>query len=274
MISFNTNPSANQAVLDFSSVSTRMGDLVRQMSTGLRVPSSSFDPAGLAVATNMETQSGSLRVAMRNTNDGVSIAQTAEGATGEVVDLLQRMRELAVSSSSGTMSDADRVTLETEFDEMQAEIDRISADTTFNGIALTDGTTTSLSVQVGTANASSSRISISFGDLTQSTMGTASLSVSTQAGAQAALDTIDTALTKANGYNSSYGASVSRLDSALAFASVREINLESARSNIQDLDMAWAAVESTRLEILQSASLAALVQAQNLQRSAVISLLG
>jgi flagellin len=273
MISFNTNLSVNQAVVDLGQVSTRMGKLVGQMSSGLRVPSASFDPAGLAIATNFETQNSSLRVAMRNTNDGVSMAQTAEGATGEVIDLLQRMRELAVSSSSGTVADSDRVTMETEFDELQAEIDRIATDTTFNSIALTDGSNNSLSVQVGTANSSSSRISLSFGDLTQATLGTTSASVSSQAGAQTAMDTIDTALDTANGYNSDYGASVSRLDSALSFATTRELNIEVARSHIQDLDMAWAAVESTRLEILQNASIAALVQAQNLQRSAVISLL-
>ena len=149
---------------------------------------------------------GSTRVAMRNANDGISIIQTAEGAQNEVVDILQRMRELAVQSSSETLHDDERAYIQDEVAELEEEVDRLAAVTEFNGIQLGDGTTTQVSVQVGVANASSSRITIDLGDLTSTTLGVNGTDLSTSSAARDAIDVIDAALNTMNGYRSDLGA--------------------------------------------------------------------
>lgn len=268
-----TNLAAQRAGFYLNQVSLDLSRVLDQTSSGLRVPSASYDPAGIAIATNLSTQEGSQRQAIRNANDGISMMQVGEGASAEVTDMLQRMRELAVQSSSGTISDTDRATLETEFDELQSEIDRIAADSEFNDINLTDGTTTSLSVQVGTANSSNSRITMSFGDLTASTLGVSSSTVSSQSGAQSAITAIDTALDTVNGYSADYGATTTRMDSAIDFGSRYIDSLTSARSSIMDVDAALAFTQQTKLQLLQESAVAAMVQAHGMNKLIVEALI-
>ncbi len=250
-----------------------LGNSLAKISSGMRINRAADDSAGLGVATNLETQVSSTRQAIRNANDGVSIIQTAEGAANEVVDILQRMRELAVQSSSETLDDDERDYIQTEFEQLSGEIGRIAEVTEFNGINLSNASST-LDVQVGINSSANDTIIISLGDLQTSTLGvdTTGVNLSTSAGAQAALATIDTALDSVNSYRSTLGAVQNRLDSAINNATVNTEALSGAQSQIQDTDFATETSNMTRLQIMQQAGVASLAQAKNINQS-VISLL-
>jgi len=269
-----TNVSALSAARQLSGTNQSLGGTLDRISSGLRIVKAADDAAGLGVATNLETAEASSRVGVRNANDGISIIQTAEGAANEVTDILQRMRELAVQSSSETLDDDERAYIQDEFVELSEEVARIASVTEFNGIALGDGTTTQLSVQVGIANSASSRIDIDLGDLTTTTLGvaTGSVDLSDVTGARSAIDDIDDALDSVNGYRSDLGAVQNRLDSSVANAEIYAESLAGAQSQIRDADFAHETAEMTKLQIMQQAGVAALAQAKNMNQS-VISLL-
>jgi flagellin len=245
-----------------------------RISSGLRITSAADDAAGLGVATNLETSVTSTRQAMRNTNDGISIIQTAEGAANEVTDILQRMRELAVQSSSGTLDDDERSYISDEFSELSDEVARIANVTEFNGLSLADNSNTQLDVQVGIQNATTSRITIDLGDLraTSLAVDTGNVSLANVTSAQEAIENIDTALDSVNGYRSDFGSVQNRLDSALNNSQVNMEQLASAQSGIMDADFATETSNLTKLQIMQQAGVASLSQAKNINQS-VISLL-
>ena len=169
-----------------------MSENLAQISTGLRIVKSADDSAGLAVSTDLITAVRSTRQAMRNSNDGISIIQTAESASSEVTDILQRMRELAIQAASGTLEDEQRSYVQDEYDELSDEVSRIASET--NSHQLTDGTLTQITVQVGINNGTSSRISFELGELTTTVLGLGtSVTLTSTTGASAALDTIDAA---------------------------------------------------------------------------------
>ena len=246
-----------------------------KVSTGLRITKAADDAAGLGVATNLQAATRSTGQAMRNANDGISIIQTAEGASNEVVDILQRMRELAVQSSSETLEDSERSYISDEYGQLRSEIGRISSVTEFNGLSLADNSlSTGIDVQVGIENDSSSQINISLGDLRITSLGltTSTIELNTSTSAQAAIDAIDTALDTVNQYRSTLGSVQNRIDSALNSAQVYQENLAGAESNIRDADYASETSELTKFQIMQQAGVAALSQAKNMNQ-AVISLL-
>ncbi len=269
-----TNIASMVAAGQLGRTNSALGTSLNRISSGLRINSAADDSAGLGVATNLETQVGSTRQAIRNANDGISIIQTAEGAADEVTDILQRMRELAVQSSSETLDDDERAYIESEFDELSSEISRIANVTEFNGLALSNNTSTSLDVQVGINNTANDRITITLGDLRATTLGVDSTAVtlSSSSDAQAALTVIDTALDSVNSYRSTFGAVQNRIDSAINNATVNTEALSGARSQIQDTDFATETSNLTRLQIMQQAGVASLAQAKNVNQS-VISLL-
>ena len=197
------------------------------------------------------------------------MAQTAESAYDEVADLLTSMRSLAVQSSSETLTTADRTDIDAEYQELLSEIDRIAEATEFNGIALTDGSTTSMSVQVGAGTASSNSIAITLGDANTAALSIDSTSVTSTANAGTAITAIDTALDSVNGFRSDVGASQRRLESAASLGSDYANNLAAAQSSIRDVDMAYAVAEATRLEIVQTASLSVFAQTQSMSRDLI-----
>ena len=269
-----TNIASMVAAGQLGRTNRALGTSLNRISSGLRINSAADDSAGLGVATNLETQVSSTRQAIRNANDGISIIQTAEGAADEVTDILQRMRELAVQSSSETLDDDERAYIESEFDELSSEISRIANVTEFNGLQLSNNTNTSLSVQVGINDTANDRISITLGDLRATTLGVDStaLTLATSSEAQSALTVIDTALDSVNSYRSTFGAVQNRIDSAINNATVNTEALSGARSQIQDTDFATETSNLTRLQIMQQAGVASLAQAKNVNQS-VISLL-
>jgi flagellin len=273
-MSVRTNVASLMAAGNLAQTNKALSTTLGRISSGLRVNSAADDAAGLGVATNLETDAKSTSQAMRNANDGISIIQTAESASNEVVDILQRMRELAVQSSSETLDDDERSYISDEYDELESEIERIANVTEFNGIELSDGTTSEVDVQVGIQNATSSRITIELGDLTADTgLGlTTGVTLASVTGAQAAIETIDAALDSVNSYRSDLGSVQNRLDSAINNSQAYLEALSSAQSAIQDADFAHETSEMTKMQIMQQAGVAALAQAKNMNQS-VISLL-
>lgn len=269
-----TNTAAMVAAGSLGRTNKALTQSLSRISSGLRITSAADDAAGLGVATNLETSVTSTRQAMRNTNDGISIIQTAEGAANEVTDILQRMRELAVQSSSETLDDDERSYISDEFSELSDEVARIANVTEFNGLQLADNSNTQLDVQVGIQNATTSRITIDLGDLraTSLAVDTANVSLASVSSAQEAIENIDTALDSVNSYRSDFGSVQNRLDSALNNSQVNMEQLSSAQSSIMDADFATETSNLTKLQIMQQAGVASLSQAKNINQS-VISLL-
>ena len=238
-----------------------------RISSGLRITKAADDTAGLAVATNLGTKAGSLEQAMRNANDGISIIQTAEGATNEVTNILTRMRELAVQSSSETLANSERAYINDEFSQLSNEVGRIASVTEFNGIQLTDGSTTTIAAQVGIDNATTSRISVVLGDLRVSALGLNSIDLSTVTGAQSALDALDTAISSVNSMRSGFGSVQNRLDSSLTNSTNYLENLTAAEGQIMDADFAKESTNMAKQQIMQQAGVAALSQAKNINQA-------
>jgi flagellin len=246
-----------------------------RVSSGLRVTKAADDAAGSAVATNLNTQARSGRQAMRNANDGISVIQTAESATKEVINILDRMRELAVQSASETLEDGERAYIDSEFHQLSDEVERIAQSSEFNDLQLSDGTNTELEVQVGIDADSNSRVTITLGNLTTSnlTIQTTDIDLSLASGAQTAITTIDAAIDSVNSIRADYGAVQNRIDSSIRNMSTYVESLSAAASQIIDADYAHETAEMTRLQVMQQAGVAALSQAKGINQS-VLSLLG
>jgi flagellin len=272
MLSVKTNISALSASASLGKTNKALEKSLLRISTGMRINKAADDAAGLGVATNLETERLSVRQGMRNTNDGISVITTAESSANEVTDILQRMRELAVQSSSETLDNNERSFIVDEFNQLRSEVDRIAANVEFNGINLGEGTNTQLDVQVGINNNSNSRITINLPTITSSGLAIDTLNLGTVTGAQAALDSIDSALDTVNGFRSELGSVQNRLESAFNFSQTYMEALSSAESQIRDTDFASETSELTKLQIMQQAGVASLAQAKNLNQS-VISLL-
>ena len=246
---------------------------MEQLSTGKRINTAADDAAGLAISNKMTSQIRGLTQGVRNANDAISMIQTAEGATNEVTNMLQRMRELAVQAANGSYSDGDRTALQSEFSELQAEITRISNNTEWNGTKITDGTLTAVTFQVG-AN-SSQVITVAFKDidgLTGMTTAVVSATISTVAVANSAISAVDTALQAIDTFRSDMGAKINRLTYAADNLTNVITNTGASRSRILDADYAKTATDLARTQIIQQAATAMLAQA-NQEPQNVLSLL-
>lgn len=270
----NHNMSSITAQRNLSQTGRSLKSSFEKVSSGLRINKAADDAAGLGVAENLEAASRSAKVAMRNTNDGISVVQTAEGATSEVGNIVKRMRELAVQSSSETLATAERSYVQDEFAQLSAEVDRISQVTEFNGLKLTNGSDTSVSVQVGVNNSSNDRISITMGDLRATALGvdTTSMSLNTSASARTAITALDTALNSINSIRSDYGAVQNRLGDSLVNMEVYNENLNAAESQIRDVDFASETAEMAKQQIMQQAGMSVLAQSGQSQQG-ILSLI-
>ncbi|MEC8192994.1 MAG: flagellin [Myxococcota bacterium] len=272
-LTVNTNVTAMSAANTLNNTQGALSQTLARVSSGMRITRAADDAAGAAVAQNLSTEARSGRQAIRNANDGISVVQTAEAATKEVLSILDRLRELAVQSSSDTLATTERGYIQTETAQLTAEIDRIADSSEFNGLQLSDGSNTTLSVQVGVTSGATSRIDITLGDLTDSGLGVNSLSLATASSARTAIGTVDTAINSVNSIRAAYGATQNRLDSAVNNMSSYVEALSAAASQIQDADYAHETAEMTRLQVMQQAGVAALGQARSMN-SSVIGLLG
>jgi flagellin len=246
---------------------------MEQLSTGKRINTAADDAAGLAISNKMTSQIRGLTQGVRNANDAISMIQTAEGATNEVTNMLQRMRELAVQAANGSYSNDDRTSLQSEFSELQAEITRIANNTEWNGTKITDGTMSAVTFQVGANSAQT--ITVTFKDIDgMSGMTTAvvSATISTVAVANSAISAVDTALATIDSFRSDMGAKINRLTYAADNLTNVITNTGASRSRILDADYAKTATDLARTQIIQQAATAMLAQA-NQEPQSVLSLL-
>ena len=266
----NTNVSALNAQRQMFDTNNSLSTSFERLSSGFRINSASDDAAGLQISDRLTTQIQGLNQGVRNANDGISVAQTAEGALGEITSSLQRIRQLAVQSQNGVNSADDRVALNKEVTALVTEISRITADTEFNGVSLFDGTFNA-NFLVGAD--SGQNINITIADTDATTLGINATSVSTAAGAATAMSAIDGAISTVNGIRADLGALQNRFESTIRNITNISENLSGARSRIRDTDFATETANLTRNQILQQASISILSQA-NQRPQAALSLLG
>jgi flagellin len=268
----NTNLVSLNAQRNLSMSQSSLATSMQRLSSGLRVNSAKDDAAGLAIAERMNTQVRGMNVAVRNANDGISLAQTAEGALGKLSDMMQRMRELAVQSSNATNGAGDRTNLDAEYQQLSAEITRTIGSTRFNGIAILAGGAGAQDFQVG-AN-SGETVTITTTDMS----GNASIGavtgggLTTVAASQLALTNIDAALDTVNGERALYGAVQNRFEAVISTLQVAAENQSAARSRIMDADFAAETASLSRAQILQQAGNAMVAQANQLPQQ-VLALL-
>ena len=268
----NTNIMSLNAQRNLNSSQNALATSVQRLSSGLRVNSAKDDAAGLAIAERMNSQIRGMNVAARNANDGISMAQTAEGALGEMGNMLQRMRELSVQAANGTLSEDDRANLTQELSQLGAEIERTMEVTKFNSTEVFN-LTANLSFQVG-ANKDET-IEIESGDFDMADITAAAqldISGADPTNAADAIEAIDTALDTLNGQRAIWGAVQNRFESAISTLQVSAENQSAARSRIMDTDYAAETAALTRSQVLQQAGTAMLAQANSMPNS-VLSLL-
>ncbi|HEA3088031.1 TPA: flagellin [Aeromonas salmonicida] len=294
----NTNTSSLNAQRNLMNTSKSLDTSYTRLASGLRINSAKDDAAGLQISNRLTSQINGLDQGNRNANDGISLAQTAEGAMDEVTGMLQRMRTLAQQSANGSNSDKDREALQKEVDQLGSEINRISKDTTFAGTKLLDGSFSG-DFQVGadanqiigfslnqTGGFSISGIAVAAGTTIVAASGgalavtaiftnglTGGISISTQTGAQNVMAAADAMLGVVDSKRAELGAVQNRLDSTIRNQANISENVSAARSRIRDADFATETANMTKQNILQQAASSVLAQANQRPQSA-LSLLG
>lgn len=269
-----TNISSIRASNASNSANKMLGTAMERLSTGKRINSAKDDAAGMAIATSMTASVRGMSQGIRNANDGISLAQTAEGALWEVTNMIQRVRELATQSASGTYQDAtDRVYMQSEVDELTAQIDQVITNTKFNGVALFDGTTASVTIQTGaTATDTVDLVMADLTTLAASGGAAGSYDVSTAAASNTLLGTLDTELDALSSAWASLGAGQNRLESVVNNLTSNVTNLSEARSRIEDTDYSVETTAMAKAQILSQASTTMIAQANQSQQN-VLSLL-
>ena len=274
MAVINTNVAATLTANALSKNERALTQSMERLATGSRINKAGDDAAGLAVASSMTAQIRGLDMAAKNANDAISMIQTADGATIEIGNMLQRMRELAVQAANGTYVDTDLDALDTEFQQLIEEIERVADQTQFNGSNIIDnsiGATGVVTYQVG-ADASQS-MTVDFGDLqTAGDLLVSALDVDSATNAATAITTIDTALTTLNTQRATYGAAINRLEYTVDNLNNISTNTQASRSRIQDADYASESTALASSQIIQQAGTAMLAQA-NQQAQSVLALL-
>ena len=270
----NTNIASMNAQRAPSDVTGRLNSSFRRLSTGLRITTAADDAAGLAISERLRAQIRSLDQANRNANDGVSLAQTAEGALDEVNTILIRLRELAVQSANGTVSNSDRDTLQQEFSVLRDEINRISRSTEFAGINLLDGSSSVVAFHVGFGtNNAVNQVSVSLDPVLSTSLSLNTLDVGSGGNTSLAIGQVDGAINTVSALRGSLGAIQNRLNSTVRNLALQVENISAANSRIRDVDVAFETARLTRNSILQQAAIAILVQT-NAQPQAALALLG
>jgi flagellin len=274
MAVINTNVAATLTANALSRNDRAATQAMERLSTGLKINSAADDAAGMAMANTMTAQVRGLDMAVKNANDAIAMIQTADGASIEIGDMLQRMRELAVQANNGTLTDADRTQLDLEFQQLEAEITRIGGQTEWNGAALLDDSAGASGVVTYQIGDTAQTMTVDFGDL-QATgdlgLDAAGALTDSTKSAAAILD-IDVAIVALNTQRATYGAAINRLEHTVDNLSNVSMNTQAALSRIQDADYAAESTELARTQIVAQAGTAMLAQA-NQQAQSVLALL-
>ena len=265
-LSVNTNITSMTAQNSLAKTQMALSTSFARLSSGLRINSAADDAGGLGVAKSMNAQVRSYAVAERNTNDAISMLQTADGGAEQVDGLLTRMRELAVQSANGSYSSSDRVNIQAEFKQDQDEISRVASSVQFNGKNLLSGTVATTTFQVGIGTASSDQIGVSFGGadantLAVSSAGGASIDVLSTTGALSSITAIDSALQTLSAQRANFGAGINRFQSTVQNLQSMETNTSASLSRIEDTDVAKETAALSRNQVLSQAGAAILAQA-------------
>ena len=272
----NTNSLSLVAQNNLNKSQSALGTAIERLSSGLRINSAKDDAAGQAIANRMSSQIKGMTQAARNANDGISMAQTAEGALNEINNNIQRVRELAVQAKNGTNSDTDLTSLQDEVTARLAEINRIASKTTFNGINVLDGTAGTggkVNIQVGANDGDVIEIDLSKAKADTTTLGINGIDLPTvSAAGDTTLEDIDAAIAKIDTARSGLCATQNRLESTINNLNNTVTNLSAAQSRIQDADYATEVANMSRAQILQQAGTSVLAQA-NQSTQSVLSLL-
>ena len=276
--SVNTNIISMNAQRNLSTSQSSLATSMQRLSSGLRINSAKDDAAGLAIAERMNAQVKGMNVAIRNANDGISMAQTAEGALAQVGDSLQRMRELAVQARNATNSSSDKDSLNKEFAQLQSEIQRVLGGTSFNGKHMLGADATAMTFQIGANTTSNDSLTVNTSNMTTNadiTAVTSSASIgatATDGAIKNVIDAIDTAINTVNDQRATFGATQSRFDAIISNLQSSVENQSAARGRIMDADFAAETANMSRAQILQQAGTAMVAQANQMPQQ-VLSLL-
>lgn len=269
-----TNVSSLKTQSNLASTQMLQANAIEQLSTGLRVNSAADDAAGLAIASRMDEQINGDTVAIRNANDATSLAQTADGALGQVTAMAQQMRQLAVQSANATNSASDRTNLDAEYQQLSQEIQRTLAGTQFNGLAILGADAGAQVYQVGSGTTANDQITVTTTDMTADASVTAVTGgdITSAANATTAMNNIDTMIDKVNSERANYGAAENRFSNVVATLQTDSTNQSAAKSRIMDTDFAAETAALTRAQVLQQAGVAMVAQA-NAAPNTVLQLL-
>jgi flagellin len=283
----NTNIASLNAQRNLNGSQSSLSTAMQRLSSGLRVNSAKDDAAGMAIAERMNAQVRGMNVAIRNANDGISLAQTAEGALGKTADALQRMRELAVQSANASNSDDDKDSLDEEFGQLAQEVQRVLSGTTFNSKNILAADAGAQTFQIGANTTTNDSITVTTVDMTidgtitavagTDNAGTGRSVIDNTANAAAintVIDNIDTALDTINSQRAIFGATQSRFDAVISNLQISVENQSAARARIMDADFAAETAALSRAQILQQAGNAMIAQANQLPQQVLKLLQG
>ncbi|MBK6697865.1 MAG: flagellin FliC [Myxococcales bacterium] len=269
-----TNYSSMVAQTNLSSTQTQMQTTFARLASGFRINGAADDAAGLGIAESFNAQVRSYAVAERNANDGVSMAQVADGAAGQISNILGRMRELAVQSSNGDLSTNDRSNLDTEFQALSGEIDRIGNVTSFNGTNLLAGAAATVDFQVGIGTSSDDRITVSFNGADTTELGVNGLDVTNFANSQAAITALDTGIQNLSTVRAGFGAAINQLQGAVSNLQSTKANMSASLGRIRDVDVASETANLAKQQVLSQAGISVLSQANQSPQLALSLLRG
>jgi flagellin len=271
----NTNISSLRAQTDLGTSQAALQKSFQRLSSGFRINQASDDSAGMGISESLKSRIRSFSVSERNTNNAISMTNTAEGGLNQISGIILRMRELSVQSANGDLTSTDRSYIDTEFQQLKSEIDRLAETTQFNTKELLAGTAADVTFQVGINTTSSDTISVSFGGITVSSLGLSGIGVGGAAATNAtsAIDALDAALTTVSTKRSTLGAATNRLSEAIANAQTMRTNLSAANSSIRDVDIASETSQLARSQVLMQAGTSVLAQANQAPQLA-LSLIG
>ena len=271
----NTNVSSLRAQTDLGNSQGALQKSFQRLSSGFRINQASDDSAGMGISESLKSRIRSFTVSERNTNNAISMTNTAEGGLNQISGIILRMRELSVQSANGDLTSTDRSYIDTEFQQLKSEIDRLAETTQFNNKELLAGTAADVTFQVGINTTTFDTIAVSFGGIDVSSLGLSGVGVggAGSTNATAAINALDAALTTVSTKRSTLGAATNRLSEAIANAQTMRTNLSAANSSIRDVDIASETSQLARSQVLMQAGTSVLAQANQAPQLA-LSLIG
>ena len=265
----NNNPASIAAQRNLTINTNNLQRSVERLSSGLRITRAADDAAGLGVSETLRAHIRSINQATRNANDGISLTQVADGGASTIGNILSRLRELTTQSASGTVGATERSYLDQEFGALRSEIDRIATVSEFNGQALLSGATNTFEVFIGFKSGAGNSLTLNLKDLDLTSIGLATVNISTSANAQSALSNIDSAISAVATARADYGSIQNRFEAAISNLQVTSENFTAAESRIRDADIAYETSQFTKNQVLVQSGISVLAQANSIPRDAL-----